>query len=166
MVFFELARAPCRGRALRCADLIRTVTLADFPDLFDIARESYVGVTYDEAAMDAWGRRALATPTVIGVRSDDAWGFAQVSGAPWLPSELHGSQLYICCRKSAVWQAVSCMRIMIAWTMEKGAVDYHFGETTGMRMSAIAKRIGAVPNSPTFVYRPGGQNAACASRHS
>lgn len=137
--------------------MIRPITADDFPALCDIARESYSGVHYDEAAMIAWGHRALALPNVIAVRDDDAWGFAHVSSLAWLPSELHGAQLFICCRKTAVWQAIGCMRIMRDWTIARGAVDYHFGEATSMRMGAVAKRIGAVPNSPTFVYRPGGQ---------
>ena len=42
------------------------------------------------------------------------------------------------------------------WCTElMGAEDYHFGEATGMNMGIFAKRLGAVPNSPTYVYRRG-----------
>ena len=122
----------------------------------DIARESYAGVAYDEAAMFQWGERALAQNNVIGVMDDGAWGFAQVAPVPWNPSEIHGTQLFFCCRKTAIWRGLGCMRAMINWTVQRGAVDYHFGEVTGMPMSIIAKRIGAVHNSPTFVWRPRG----------
>lgn len=135
--------------------MIRRVTLDDFAELFAVAEESYK-VPWDRMAMYNWGVLAITRPDTIAIRDDDAFGLAQVAGAPWLPTELHGSQLLLAMRPTAVWQGMKVMRTMIRWCMdEMGAVDYHFGEATNMRMDIFAKRLGAVPNSPTFVCRRG-----------
>lgn len=136
------------------ADLsIRRITVADFPDLIAIARDSYT-MPFDERAAYDWGITAIHNPRVIALRDDDAFGFAQVSGAPWLPNELHGSQLYIAMRRHAVWQGLRIMRTMRNWSLSvMGALDYHFGEATGMDMGIFAKRLGAVQNSPTYVCK-------------
>jgi hypothetical protein len=144
--------------------MIRRITVADFPDLIDIARESYK-TPFDERAVYDWAIMALHNPRVIAIRDDDAFGFAQVAGAPWLPSELHGSQLYIAMRRRGVWQGLKIARTMRNWCINvMGALDYHFGEATGMNMSVFAKRLGdrrlggggfvVETNRLTYVCRP------------
>ena len=134
---------------------IRRITLDDFPDCFAIADASY-GLIYDKTAMWKWAIHAIHSPTVIGVKSENAFGFANAASVVWNPSEVHGSQLFLAVRNKAVWEAVKIVRTMAEWCIEvMGAEDYHFGEMTGMRMDIIAKRVGAVPNSPTFVVRRG-----------
>lgn len=133
---------------------IRRITLDDFPDCFAIADACYPA--FDKTAMWKWAIHAIHSPNFIGVRTDDAFGFASVSGIIWNPAERHGSQMFLGVRDNAVWQAVKIVRTMAEWCTEiMGAEDYHFGEATGMRMDIIAKRVGAVQNSPSFVYRRG-----------
>lgn len=132
--------------------MIRRITLDDFPDCFAIARSCYP--PFDERSMYDWAVKAIHSPSTIAIRSNDAFGLATVAGIAWEPSELHGSQLFLAVRGKAVWQACKLVKTMRDWAIDvMGAVDYQFGEATGMRMDIIAKRIGAVPNSPTFVYR-------------
>ena len=134
---------------------IRRITVNDLPELAEIVRESYK-VPFDEKAIYEWAVVALLNPHIIALRTDDAFGFAQVAGAPWLPAELHGSQLYIAMRPTAVWQGLKIMRMMKHWCIgAMGAVDYQFGEATGMDMSIFAKRLGAVENSPSYVCKRG-----------
>jgi hypothetical protein len=144
---------------------VKRITLDDLPACFDIARESYAGHPFDERAMWAWAVKAINTPTVIAIRDDDAFGLAEATGLPWLPREIHGAQLYLAMRKKAVWQGLRIARIMRDWCFVNGAVDYQFGEATGMRMDVFAKRLGAVPNRPTYVCSKETLNAAAASSH-
>ena len=133
--------------------MIRRITIDDLPDCFAIARSCYT-TPFDERAMYDWAVKAIHSPTTIAIRSEDAFGCAMVNGIAWQPSELHGAQLFIAVRNKAAWEACKLMRLMRDWAVDvMGAVDYQFGEATSMRMDVIAKRIGAVPNSPTFVYR-------------
>ncbi len=135
---------------------IRRITIDDFPDCFAIARASY-NMPFDEVAMYNWALMAINQPTVIAIRDDDTFGIASVAPVAWEPGVLHGSQQFLAVRNNAVWSACKLVKIMRDWCIEvMGAVDYHFGEATGMRMDVIAKRVGAVPNSPTFVYKPRG----------
>jgi len=127
------------------------ITPDDWSDLLAIMEECYK-TPFDPEAVYRWGMAALQNPTIIAVRSADAFGLAQAAGLPWLPKEIHGCQLYIAMRPKAVWQGVRIMRIMANWcTGVMGAVDYQFGEATGMRMEIFAKRLGARPNRPTYI---------------
>lgn len=140
---------------MRPADMIRHITVGDARSLIDIARECY-DYAFDEAHVTAWLERALAAaPSVLSIRDDDAFGFCQVSGVPWNPNEIHGAVLYLGMRKAAVWQGCKILKTMRDYAIAKGALDFHFGEATNMRMDVFARRIGAVPNRPTYVYRPG-----------
>lgn len=131
---------------------IRRITLDDFPDCFAIADCCYPA--FDKTAMWKWAIHAIHSPTVIAIRTDDAFGLANVAALTWEPGKIHGAQQFLAARNKAVWQAVKIVRTMAEWCTEvMGAEDYHFGQATGMRMDIIAKRIGAAQNSPTFVYK-------------
>jgi hypothetical protein len=133
--------------------MIRRITIDDIPDCFAIARRSY-NIPFDEQATYSWGLMALHDPNTIAIRTEDGFGLAKVSSVIWEPGVLHGAQQFIAVRDKAVFQACKIMRYMRDWCcLAMGAVDYQFGEATGMRMDIIAKRLGAVENSPTFIYR-------------
>jgi hypothetical protein len=130
---------------------IKRIELDDIPECFAIARASY-SVPFDERAMYDWALKALNNPNVIGVMTEDAFGLAAVSAVAWEPAVLHGAQQFLAVRDKRVFQACKIVKIMRDWCLDvRGAVDYHFGEATGMDMSIIAKRVGAVQNSPTYV---------------
>lgn len=133
--------------------LIRTITTSDFPELLVIGHESY-DYQFDDDQMVRWATAALGAPGLMAYRTDDAFAFGQVAGAPWNLSELHGVVLYFAMRKTAVWQGCKILRTMRDCAMSSGAIDFQFGEATNMRMDVFARRIGAVPNRPTFIYRP------------
>jgi hypothetical protein len=134
--------------------MIRQITPDDIPALLDIAHESY-DYKFDDAAMTEWGLRAIQLPNVLALRDDDAFGLCQVTGTHWNPAEIHGCMVYFAMRKSAAWQGCKILRTMRDYSIAMGAIDFQFGEATNMRMDVFAKRIGAVPNRPTYVYRPG-----------
>lgn len=109
---------------------------------------------FDERSMYDWALKIIHAPNTLAIRDEDGFGIASVSSLAWEPGILHGAQQFIAVRKKRVFLACKLTRVMAEWaTRAMGAVDYHFGEMTGMNMQVVAKRIGAVPNSPTFVYK-------------
>ena len=126
--------------------MIRQITPDDIPSLLDIAHESY-DYAFDDAHITEWALRALAVPSVLALRDDDAFGLCHVTGTMWNPAELHGCVLYFAMRKSAVWQGCKILRTMRDWALgHMGAEDYTISCDTLMDMRIFAKRLGARPH--------------------
>jgi len=127
---------------------VRRATVVDLNDMLDIARESY-GRKFDPQKAQNFGLTALLSPQVGAFRDDDAFCMVGLSTF-WWESETRANVMFLAVRKRQAWQAVKVMRAALQWAKSKGAGSFEFGEETGMRMEAIARRIGATQNRPSY----------------
>lgn len=127
---------------------IRRATVIDLGDLLDIARESY-GRRFDAQKAQDFGLMALMSPQIAVFRDDDAFCMVGLARFFWEPSD-RANVMFLAVRRRQSWQAVKCMRAVLAWSKQRGAGSLDFGEETGMEMGIIAKRIGAQQNRPSY----------------
>ncbi len=135
--------------------MIRRVTIDDLPACLEIATACY-RQKFDQRRAWEWCVLALQQPDMCGVMEDDAFAVAAVRSQFWEPPDVrHGVMIFMAIRTPwAAQQGVRCLRVLRDWaTILMGAVDFGFGEDTGLDFSPFAKRIGAVPNRPTYIYR-------------
>lgn len=128
---------------------IRRCTLLDLPDLLVIAKSCYP--PFDQAKALAWAESSMMKPQTFGFfRTDDCWGCATVGALMFYDAKPRGVMLFCAGRNGKAWEAVAVMRALLEWAKAKGATSFTFGEDTGMRMEAIAKRLGAKKDRPSF----------------
>ena len=89
-------------------------------------------------------------PEVAFFRTDDVWGCAMVGALMFYDAKPRGVMVFLAGRHGKAWQAVQVLREMVGWARGKGATSFTIGEDTGMRIEALAKRIGAKRDRPSF----------------
>lgn len=141
--------------------MIRAATTDDIPFLLHVARERY-GARFDEKAVAIFLARAVSDRSMCVLITQRGAAIAAITRSFWgdLP---RAYMMFIAALpgRGLVADGVRLARAVDAWRREVGADSLHFGEDTGLDFSALARRIGAVPDRPTYVIR-GGANPAAA----
>lgn len=129
---------------------IREATLADADWLIGLAREKYPKL--DEQATRNWFDQLamMQSPDIIFLRGDHAALCAMVQRPFYDPEDASVHLVFGHARKGGVYEGYRMMSMMIEWARSLGA-STHFGEQCGMDVSAIAKRLGAVQDEPSWV---------------
>lgn len=127
--------------------MIRRCTLVDIADMLAIAKSCYP--PFDETKAVEWAQSAMFDPSYGLFRDDDSWGAARVF-TTWWEDRPRATSMFLTGRDGQAWQACKVLRAMIEWSRQRGAVSFAFGEETGMRMEALAKRVGASRDRPSF----------------
>jgi hypothetical protein len=123
--------------------------MLDIPDMLAIALVCYKDFPFDQRKAVEWAQSALMDPSFGIFRDNDSWGAAKVFDVWWEPQP-RAMSMFLTCRDKKSWDAVRVLRAMIEWSRGKGASQFAFGEETGMRMEALAKRVGASRDRPSY----------------
>jgi hypothetical protein len=126
---------------------VRRCTVMDVPDMLRIAVSCYPEFNQRKAV--EWGQGALLNPEMAFFRTDNCWG-AVTTASLWYEDKPRAVVAFLAGSHGKAWEAVQVLRAMIGWARDHGAASFSFGEETGMRMSALAKRVGAVEDRPSF----------------
>lgn len=136
--------------------MIRPATLQDIPFLLDVARAAYAQ-EFDEANVRKFLVAAIPAPSMLVLRSNNGLIVASIARQFWGgPPEAY-VQFIACARPSRglVGEGVALLRAVDTWRRERGAENLHFGEQTGINMAPLARRLGAVQQTPSYIIKGG-----------
>jgi hypothetical protein len=139
--------------------MIRRATEDDLPRLLAIA--SYAYPDFDVHASILWGEQALLNPDVGIWVGERTLGVSAVSAPFFAPSQKRGTMLFLAAEPRSGYEPVKMLRVMVDWSLnERGAVSFHFGESTGANLEPLARRIGGVPDSQSWTVTGGSHRKA------
>lgn len=133
--------------------MIRRATEDDIPRLLAIAAYAYP--EFDLRSSMEWGLRALENPDIGIWLGERTLGVSGVSAPFYAPLKKRGTMLFLASEPGAGWEPCKVLRAMIQWSRERGADAYYFGEATGIDLSPLAKRVGAVVDRPSYTVTHG-----------
>ena len=131
------------------ASPVRVVTPDDIPWLHAVCAAAYQRGHYEPDAAEIWVRAMIASPAYLVLRGRKAWMAATVSGLPYAPKYLVGRIVAVAGKASKELFAMA--DIVAAWFRRMGAKAIYLGTITGVDLGPIARRLGAKPNSPSYV---------------
>jgi hypothetical protein len=126
---------------------LRRCTILDLPDMLRIAVSCYPEFNQRKAV--EWAQGALLSPKIAFFRTDDCWG-AVTTAELWYEDQPRAVVAFLAGSNGKAWEACVVLRAMLEWSRRAGAASFSFGEETGMNMEALAKRIGAQRDRPSF----------------
>lgn len=135
--------------------MIRPATIADIPFLLSVARACY-SHKFDEKSVVHFLRQAMASPHMLVLRSERGLLVASIVRQFWGGEpEAFVQFLAAIPSRGLIGDGLRLVRAADEWRRERGADSLRFGEETGIQMSAIARRLGAVQDTPSFIIRGG-----------
>lgn len=128
---------------VKCGHAISKVRIDDLPWQLSLASERYRH--FDPGRTLLWLAQGLQQPTVLNIRTTDAFCISSILTTAWHPKERECHVLFLCAAVGAHWQAMSLLRESVRWAREEGCLNWWFSSETENLIDSLAKRIGAKP---------------------
>lgn len=131
--------------------MIRRITPEDLDWVFGVARERYQD--FDETAARAWAAQSLESPKLCAIRGEHGFALGAVNSPFYAPTRIRAYAVFIASGPRAGFEPCQLLRFLVGWAREQGAESFHLGEGTGQSLAPLAKRIGAMTDSESYVVR-------------
>jgi hypothetical protein len=122
--------------------------------MLEVARRRY-DPRYDFIGAEMWFRNiVLKQPMVfLPIRSQDAFAIGMLSTVPWRPQEVECNVAMVCADFGALWQAVTLMRVTLAWARQRKCIKWRVTSETDFDLGPIAHKLGAEKEPYRYVVK-------------
>ncbi len=135
--------------------MIRRAEDSDIDFLIAVARARYGAVAkFDESRARAWLHKVLREPRACVLRGDYGGAVGVIQELFW-GGEPRAHMLFTATLPNRCWEGYRLIKALDEWRRAEGADRLYFGSETGVDFSAFARRIGAMPETQSYVIMGG-----------
>jgi len=127
--------------------VIRDITANDIPWVAALCQRRYDMSRYDVGGGLVALTQAMNLPTAIAWRNDHAFLVGNQQARTWAPKRRSLHILAICVEEGHHWAAAELLRESVEWARARGCKKWWIATETEFEVGALAKRIGAHPET-------------------